>query len=179
MAVRAKESRYAEVPCLAAEASVVTERSGDRGNCDTGLRIHEADAGIVAGLGDRVISTDCSEGDVGDGVKHGHIEANAIRNVVEAIGGIDPADIEYVEGAAGLAVAVVLGHQHDIDQADGPFLVRAAGGTVRGASAIVRDQSRGEDNRESYKGQHFRSHRISSNDVCRGPDYAFNKLSRS
>src|SRR6201993_2729410 len=109
MAVRAKESRYAEVPCLAAEASVVAQGSGDRGNCDTGLCIHEASAGIVAGLGNRVISADCSEGDVGNGVEHGHIEANAIRNVVETIHRVDPADVENVEGTAGLAVAVVLG----------------------------------------------------------------------
>src|ERR1700741_3874603 len=70
MAVRAKASRHAEVPCLAAEASVVEGRSGGRGNGDTGLRIHEADAGIVAGLGNRVLATDCGQGDVGDGVEH-------------------------------------------------------------------------------------------------------------
>src|SRR4029077_3847586 len=125
------------------------------------------------------LSADSSDRDVGDSIEHRDVETDAICHVVQAIDGVDPADVEDVEGAAGFAVAVVLGYQHDIDQADGSFLVGAAGGTVRGAAAIVRDQSRGEDNRESYKGQHFRSHRISSNDVCRGPDYAFNKLSRS
>ena len=100
------------------------------------------ETGVVASFGDGVIPANGGQGDVGDGVENGNVEADAIRDVVEAIDGIDPADVEDVEGAAGLAVAIVFGHEHDVDQAYGSVLVRTAGGTVSGASAIVRDQSR-------------------------------------
>src|SRR5579864_1746030 len=150
MTVGAEETGKREVHGLAAKSGEVPLRGSDRGNYLVAPCILETDTRVVAGLRDRVVATDRRDCNIGYGIKHRDVETNAVCHVVQAGRGISPADVEDVEGAAGLAVAIVLGHQHDIDQADGSFLVGAAGGTVRGASAIVRDQSRGEHNRESY-----------------------------
>jgi hypothetical protein len=150
MTVVTEATRESEAHRLAAKPSEVPLGSGDRGNDLITLRVVETRAEVVSGFRDGIITANCRDRNIGYGIEHRDVQADAVSDIVQAGSRVDPADIEDVEGAAGLAVGIVLGHQHDIDQTDGSFLVRAAGGTVRGTSAIVRDQSRGEDNCESY-----------------------------
>ena len=57
-----------------------------------------------------------------------------------------------------------------------PFLSVPQTGQLAGPPQLFEIRTAVRTIDESYKWKHFRSHRISSNDVCRGPDCPFLKL---
>src|SRR5580700_6113593 len=99
MAIRTKEAREPEGIRLAAKSRVVALRGCDRRDGFPGRGIQPARAGIVSCLGDGVVAADRPQGDVGNRVEYRHVEADAIRHGVQAIDGVDPADVEDVEWA--------------------------------------------------------------------------------
>ena len=126
---------------------------------DDGRNTGIAGAGLKARARNRVDALNGVHGEVIVGIDHDDCKADAVGDVVQVGGLIDPADVEGVERSAGLARGIVLWHR-DIHEVG----VTAGGGctarrTVLNTSATVHHRKQG---REKNDRQNFRSHGISS-----------------
>jgi len=109
----------------------------------------DANTVIVSSVSYFILSANRIHRKVALSVDDNDIEPETIGDVVELVNGIEKADVEGVERAAGFAGRIVLGHRDHVDHAVSAVRGGAAGGTIGLRPATVEEES------EHQHGRHF------------------------